>query len=150
MSTQEIWFFTGSQHLYGPEVLDQVAAHSAAIADVLDASAEVPVTVVLKSVLTETDSIRRLRGATVLTEKPRETAQFLQSHFGYREIAAVIERSEAAFHAISIITARVGPKHDRRAGVYVSASDYDFIAFARREGAGSWRSGAAVGENEHS
>lgn len=36
----------------------------------------------------ETDSIRRLRGATVLTEKPRETAQFLQSHFGYREIAA--------------------------------------------------------------
>jgi L-arabinose isomerase len=59
MSTQEIWFFTGSQHLYGPEVLDQVAAHSAVIADALDTSAEVPVTVVLKSVLTETDSIRR-------------------------------------------------------------------------------------------
>lgn len=33
----------------------------------------------------ETDSIRRLRGATVLTEKPKETAHFLQSHFGYRE-----------------------------------------------------------------
>ncbi|WP_085025529.1 VOC family protein [Ensifer aridi] len=36
----------------------------------------------------ETDSIRRLRGATVLTEKPKETAHFLQNHFGYRETAA--------------------------------------------------------------
>jgi len=36
----------------------------------------------------EGDSIRRLRGATVLTEKPKETAHFLRSHFGYREAAA--------------------------------------------------------------
>ncbi|MQW85817.1 VOC family protein [Sinorhizobium saheli] len=36
----------------------------------------------------ETHSIRRLRGATVLTEKPKDTAHFLQSHFGYRETAA--------------------------------------------------------------
>ncbi|WEX76729.1 VOC family protein [Sinorhizobium numidicum] len=36
----------------------------------------------------ETDSIRRLRGATVLTEKPKDTAHFLQSHFGYSETAA--------------------------------------------------------------
>lgn len=36
----------------------------------------------------ETDSIRRLRGATVLTEKPKDTAHFLQNHFGYTETGA--------------------------------------------------------------
>ena len=28
LSTKEIWFITGSQHLYGPETLAQVAEHS--------------------------------------------------------------------------------------------------------------------------
>ncbi|WP_296606409.1 L-arabinose isomerase, partial [Nocardioides sp.] len=55
----EIWFLTGSQHLYGPEVIDQVADHAAQIAASLDASPHVPVRVVTKPVLTETDSIRR-------------------------------------------------------------------------------------------
>jgi len=32
MKTPEIWFLTGSQHLYGPETLKQVAANSQAIA----------------------------------------------------------------------------------------------------------------------
>ena len=27
----QVWFLTGSQHLYGPETLDQVAAQSAEI-----------------------------------------------------------------------------------------------------------------------
>ena len=31
----EVWFVTGSQHLYGPETLEQVAEHSAAIAQAL-------------------------------------------------------------------------------------------------------------------
>ncbi|HYF72226.1 MAG TPA: L-arabinose isomerase [Nocardioides sp.] len=55
----EIWFLTGSQHLYGPEVIDQVAAHSAQIVAALDASPELPVRVVSKPVLTDTDAIRR-------------------------------------------------------------------------------------------
>jgi L-arabinose isomerase len=37
-STQEIWFLTGSQDLYGQETLDQVAAHSREIAAHLDAN----------------------------------------------------------------------------------------------------------------
>ncbi|NYE36692.1 L-arabinose isomerase [Nocardioides cavernae] len=57
--TQQIWFLTGSQHLYGPEVLDQVTDHSRVIADALAASDDVPVEVVPKPVLTETDAIRR-------------------------------------------------------------------------------------------
>ena len=60
LDTLEVWFATGSQHLYGPETLDIVAAHSARIAAALDGSGSVPVRVVLKPVLTEADGIRRL------------------------------------------------------------------------------------------
>jgi L-arabinose isomerase len=40
--SREVWFLTGSQHLYGPEVLDQVAANAAEIARALDSSDDVP------------------------------------------------------------------------------------------------------------
>ena len=39
---KEIWFATGSQHLYGPETLAQVAEQSQAIARLLDESDAVP------------------------------------------------------------------------------------------------------------
>ena len=58
--TQQIWFLTGSQHLYGPEVLDQVAEHGRAIAEALAASDDVPVAVVPKPVLTDAAAIRRV------------------------------------------------------------------------------------------
>ena len=32
MKNKEVWFITGTQHLYGPETLKQVAADSAKIA----------------------------------------------------------------------------------------------------------------------
>jgi L-arabinose isomerase len=56
----EIWFVTGSQHLYGPETLDKVAEHSREIAVFLNASAHVPVQVVFKPVLTTPEAIRTL------------------------------------------------------------------------------------------
>ncbi|MFL7868089.1 MAG: L-arabinose isomerase [Anaerolineales bacterium] len=56
----EVWFVTGSQHLYGAKTLEQVADHSKEIAAALGASAHVPVKVVFKPVLTTPDSIRRL------------------------------------------------------------------------------------------
>ena len=34
----EVWFVTGSQHLYGPETLEKVAEHSREIAQALDQS----------------------------------------------------------------------------------------------------------------
>jgi len=55
----EVWFLTGSQHLYGPETLAKVAEQSRAIAERLDAAAEVPVRIVWKPVLTDSDAIRR-------------------------------------------------------------------------------------------
>ena len=60
MKTPEIWFLTGSQHLYGPETLKQVAANSQAIAGGL--GEKLPLTVVFKPVLTTPDAIR----ATIL------------------------------------------------------------------------------------
>ncbi|WP_085371385.1 L-arabinose isomerase [Leifsonia sp. NCR5] len=56
----EVWFLTGSQHLYGPETLAQVAEQSRAIADQLAASSDVPVRIVWKPVLTDADAIRRI------------------------------------------------------------------------------------------
>ncbi len=44
----EVWFVTGSQHLYGQKTLDQVAEHSKEIAAAFDASSEIPVKVVCK------------------------------------------------------------------------------------------------------
>lgn len=55
----EIWFVTGSQHLYGPDTLRQVAANATAIVDGLVAS-RLPVDLVFKPVLTTPDSIRNL------------------------------------------------------------------------------------------
>ena len=56
----EVWFVTGSQHLYGPKTLEQVADHSKEIAAALGASAHVPAKVVFKPVLTTPEAIREL------------------------------------------------------------------------------------------
>src|SRR3989304_52211 len=56
----EVWFVTGSQHLYGPKTLETVAEHSGEIAAFLSASAQIPVQVIFKPVLTTPDAIREL------------------------------------------------------------------------------------------
>lgn len=56
----EIWFVTGSQHLYGPKTLETVAEHSREIAGALGASTHLPVQVVFKPVLTTPNAIREL------------------------------------------------------------------------------------------
>ncbi|WP_447643339.1 L-arabinose isomerase [Nocardioides zeae] len=57
--TPEVWFLTGSQSLYGPETLDQVAAQSQGIAARLAAVADLPVDVVWKPVLLDAGAIHR-------------------------------------------------------------------------------------------
>jgi L-arabinose isomerase len=56
----EVWFVTGSQHLYGPKTLETVAEHSREIAAALGKSAHVPVKIVFKPVLTTPEAIREL------------------------------------------------------------------------------------------
>jgi L-arabinose isomerase len=56
----ELWFITGSQHLYGEETLKQVADDSKAIAAALDRSDLIPVKVIFKPVLTTAEAITRI------------------------------------------------------------------------------------------
>jgi L-arabinose isomerase len=54
----EVWFVTGSQHLYGEATLRQVAEHSKEIAQSLDSAGAIPARIVQKSVLTTPEAIR--------------------------------------------------------------------------------------------
>jgi len=56
----EVWFATGSQHLYGEETLKQVAKHSQEISDFFDNAEAVPVKIVFKPVLKSTEEIYAL------------------------------------------------------------------------------------------
>jgi|SRR5690554_3462258 len=57
LKNYEVWFVTGSQHLYGPETLEQVAKHSKVIAKGLDDSSEIPVKVVFKPIVKSSKEI---------------------------------------------------------------------------------------------
>jgi len=48
MKDKEIWFVTGSQHLYGPETLAQVAKNSQTIVEGFNNSANIPVKIIYK------------------------------------------------------------------------------------------------------
>lgn len=53
----ELWFVTGSQHLYGPKTLEQVAADSKQIAEALDAEAVIPASIVWKPTVKTPDEV---------------------------------------------------------------------------------------------
>ena len=54
------WFVTGSQHLYGPETLAQVAAHSETIVNTLNEKKTLPYTLVFKPTVKTPQEIRNL------------------------------------------------------------------------------------------
>jgi L-arabinose isomerase len=60
LNQYELWFVTGSQHLYGPETLEQVATHSRAIASALNDARDIPTRVVFKPVVKTPDEISAL------------------------------------------------------------------------------------------
>jgi L-arabinose isomerase len=57
LKTFEIWFITGSQHLYGDETLRKVAEHSQQIARSFNSNKEIPVNVVFKPTVKSTEEI---------------------------------------------------------------------------------------------
>jgi L-arabinose isomerase len=57
LKTLEVWFVTGSQHLYGEETLKQVAEHAQKIATFLNGTPQVPVTVIWKSTVKTAEEI---------------------------------------------------------------------------------------------
>ena len=58
--TMELWFATGSQHLYGDQTLKTVALHANEIVGELAKSKSIPLSVVPKPVLTTPDAITQL------------------------------------------------------------------------------------------
>ncbi|HXX64341.1 MAG TPA: L-arabinose isomerase [Bacteroidota bacterium] len=56
----EVWFTTGSQHLYGPDTLQRVAEDAQAIVDGLNRSGNVALGIVYKPVLTTSEAILAL------------------------------------------------------------------------------------------
>ena len=55
---KEIWFLTGSQDLYGPETLEQVAEQAKEVVAQLDGAESIPVTITWRPTLKDRDSIR--------------------------------------------------------------------------------------------
>ncbi len=60
LKSLEVWFVTGSQHLYGPETLKAVAKHSQGIVRGLNAAPAIPVKVVFKPVMVSPDAVTEL------------------------------------------------------------------------------------------
>jgi L-arabinose isomerase len=56
----QIWFITGSQHLYGPETLKQVETNSKEIVANFNKTAVIPVEIVFKSVMKTPDEITNI------------------------------------------------------------------------------------------
>ncbi|MCF8363553.1 MAG: L-arabinose isomerase [Prolixibacteraceae bacterium] len=57
LMNKELWFVTGSQHLYGPETLEQVDKDSATIVEGLNGTGKIPAKVVFKPVVKTSDEI---------------------------------------------------------------------------------------------
>ncbi|MFC4872454.1 L-arabinose isomerase [Negadavirga shengliensis] len=53
----EVWFITGSQHLYGKETLNQVAEHARIISQELDRSKQIAVSIKFKPIVTTAEEI---------------------------------------------------------------------------------------------
>ena len=60
LKNKEIWFITGSQHLYGPETLKQVAGHVCAIVKGLNKRAGLLASLKKKDVVTTSDEILKI------------------------------------------------------------------------------------------
>ena len=60
LKNYEVWFVTGSQHLYGEETLRLVAEHSKIIAESFDKNAKIPVSVIFKPTVTTPDEITNI------------------------------------------------------------------------------------------
>ncbi len=60
LKKSEVWFVTGSQHLYGPETLRQVAENSRTIAEALDRSPRIACRVEFKPVVKTPEEVLAL------------------------------------------------------------------------------------------
>ncbi|HMH21908.1 MAG TPA: L-arabinose isomerase [Puia sp.] len=60
LKQSEVWFVTGSQHLYGEETLKQVTAHSQTIAKALNDTPQIPVKIIYKPTVKTPEEIYQI------------------------------------------------------------------------------------------
>jgi L-arabinose isomerase len=60
LKQMEVWFLTGSQHLYGAAALAQVTENARKVADSLAGEIRIPVTIIFKTIVTTPDDIRAM------------------------------------------------------------------------------------------
>ena len=60
LKTKEIWFIVGSQFLYGPKVLETVAARGQEMAQFIDAQKQIPCRFIYKGTVKTADEIEQL------------------------------------------------------------------------------------------
>ena len=106
--TKQIWFLTGSQELYGPETLAQVAEQSQAVVNGIAAKLGSPIELVWKPVLKTSDAIRRtMLDASSGIETPphlrtlRLEGRSLDSGINSSSCAAVTAATAAAMAVVS-------------------------------------------------
>jgi L-arabinose isomerase len=69
LKQNEIWFVTGSQHLYGPAALEKVAANAREVAAALGVAPAIPLKIVFRPVITSADD------ATVMCQQANNNPQ---------------------------------------------------------------------------
>jgi len=69
LKNYEVWFITGSQHLYGEETLKQVEVNSNVIAKFLNKNKDIPVKIKFKALLTNPEEIYHLCQSANQNEK---------------------------------------------------------------------------------
>ncbi len=57
---KQVWFIAGSQHLYGPETLEKVAANAIELTKTLDGHGGIPITLLFKEVVTRAEEITEI------------------------------------------------------------------------------------------
>ena len=114
----EVWFLTGSQDLYGADVLAQVASQSQEVAGLLDAGAQVPVRVVWKPVLkdSESDPADDARGCG---RRPVRRADRVDAH--------IFAREDVAARAVGAVKAAPAAPHAGEHSAAMSVIDMDFM-----------------------
>lgn len=82
LSQLEVWFVTGSQHLYGAEALAKVAENSQKIATSLDAEGAIPVKIVERPLGTRLSKATELRHECASARPPHSVGRSPACSFG--------------------------------------------------------------------
>ena len=113
--TGEVWFLTGSQHLYGPEVLAQVSEQSQTISSLLAGSDGLSVPVVWQDVLTDStaivDVVRARERVRKLRRRDRLDAHVLAGEDVDRRAGRAAEAAAASAHPAQSRAAVVVHRH---------------------------------------